>query len=39
VLRAHAIHWEPGAPVEARPALDRHLASMASWLGLGAVAD
>ena len=37
-LRAHAIHWEPGAPVEARPALDRHLASMASWLGLGAVA-
>ena len=39
VLRAHAIHWEPGAPPEARPALDRHLASMASWLGLGAVAD
>ena len=38
VLRAHAIHWEPGAPPEARPALDRYLASMASWLGLGAVA-
>jgi len=38
VLRAHTIHWEPGAPPEARPALDRHLASMASWLGLGAVA-
>src|SRR5450631_3175656 len=38
LLRAHAIHWEPGAPPEARPALDRHLASMASWLGLGAVA-
>jgi uncharacterized protein YcaQ len=37
VLRAQAIHWEPGAPPEARPALDRHLASMASWLGLGAV--
>jgi len=37
VLRAHAIHWEPGAPAEARPALDRHLASMASWLGLGSV--
>jgi len=37
VLRAHAIHWEPGAPPEARPALDRHLASMASWLGLGSV--
>jgi uncharacterized protein YcaQ len=38
-LRAHAIHWEPAAPPEARPALERHLASMASWLGLGAVAD
>jgi len=38
LLRAHAIHWEPGAPPEARQALDRHLASMASWLGLGAVA-
>jgi uncharacterized protein len=38
VLRAHAIHWEPSAPPAARPALDRHLASMASWLGLGAVA-
>jgi uncharacterized protein YcaQ len=38
VLRAHAIHWEPGAPDEARPALERQLASMASWLGLGAVA-
>ena len=36
-LRAHAIHWEPGAPQEARPALDLHLASMASWLGLGGV--
>jgi hypothetical protein len=38
-LRAHAIHWEPGAPPEARPALDRHLASMASWLGLGQVSS
>jgi uncharacterized protein YcaQ len=38
VLRAHAIHWEPGAPPEAGSALERHLASMASWLGLGAVA-
>jgi uncharacterized protein YcaQ len=38
VLRAHAIHWEPGAPPEARTALYRQLASMASWLGLGAVA-
>jgi uncharacterized protein YcaQ len=38
VLRAHAIYWEPGAPPEARPALERHLASMASWLELGGVA-
>jgi len=38
LLRVHAIHWEPAAPTEARPALDRHLASMASWLGLGAIA-
>ena len=38
VLRAHAIHWERGTPPEARPALDRHLASMAGWLGLGSVA-
>jgi uncharacterized protein YcaQ len=37
VLRAHAIHWEPGAPQGAGPALDRHLSSMASWLGLGSV--
>jgi uncharacterized protein YcaQ len=37
VLRAHSIHWEPGAPPEARPALERHLVSMASWLGLGGV--
>jgi uncharacterized protein YcaQ len=37
VLRAHSVHWEPGAPPEARPALDRQLASMASWLGLRAV--
>jgi uncharacterized protein YcaQ len=33
-LRVHAAHWEPGAPPEAKPALDRHLADMASWLGL-----
>jgi uncharacterized protein YcaQ len=39
VLRAHAIHWEPGAPPEARSALNRELASMASWLGLSAVAS
>jgi uncharacterized protein len=38
VLRAQAVHWEPSAPPEARPALERHLASMASWLELGGVA-
>jgi uncharacterized protein YcaQ len=38
VLRAHSTHWEPGAPPEARPALERHLGSMASWLGLRSVA-
>jgi uncharacterized protein len=37
-LRVHAIHWEQGAPAEAKPALERHLADMASWLGLGVVA-
>ncbi|MHB1474710.1 MAG: winged helix-turn-helix domain-containing protein [Dermatophilaceae bacterium] len=37
-LRVNAIHWETGSPPEAKPALDRHLADMASWLGLGAVA-
>jgi uncharacterized protein YcaQ len=35
-LRVQAIHWEP-APPEAKPALDRQLADMASWLGLGVV--
>ena len=38
-LRVHAIHWEPSAPPEAKPALDRHLSDMASWLGLGALAS
>ncbi len=37
-LRVHAVHWEPGAPPAAKPALDRHLADMAAWLGLRAVA-
>jgi len=36
-LRAQAIYWEPGAPPAARPALERHLALMASWLGLAVV--
>ena len=37
-LRVHATHWEPGAPPEAKPALDRQLADMAAWLGLGRLA-
>jgi uncharacterized protein YcaQ len=37
-LRVQGIHWEPGAPPEAKPALDRHLADMASWLELDTVA-
>jgi len=36
-LLVHAIHWEPGAPPEAKPALGGHLADMASWLGLGTI--
>ncbi|NMM24203.1 MAG: winged helix-turn-helix domain-containing protein [Phycicoccus sp.] len=38
-LLVQGIHWEPGAPPEAKPALDRHLADMASWLELAAVAN
>ena len=37
-LRVQGIHWEPGAPPEAKPALDRHLTEMASWLELDTVA-
>lgn len=38
VLRVNAVHWEPGAPPEAKAALDAELASMAPWLGLREVA-
>lgn len=34
VLRCHAVTWEPEAPAEARPALERNLEQMAQWLGL-----
>ncbi|MCI0153733.1 winged helix DNA-binding domain-containing protein [Dermacoccus nishinomiyaensis] len=37
VLRAHAIHWEPGAPAAhpgAADALSDELTTMATWLGL-----
>jgi uncharacterized protein YcaQ len=37
VLRVHAVHWEPGAPAGAKPALDAELGLLAGWLGLGAV--
>jgi uncharacterized protein YcaQ len=36
-LRVHAVHWEPGAPPEAKPALEAEVASMADWLRLGSV--
>jgi hypothetical protein len=28
------VHWEPGAPPEAKPALESELAAMAHWLDL-----
>ena len=34
VLRVQRMHWEPGAPEAARPALAGELAAMAQWLGL-----
>jgi len=34
VLRVHAVHWEPSAPPEAKPALTEELEAMAGWLGL-----
>jgi uncharacterized protein len=40
VLRVHAVHWEPGAPPEAKAALDDELGLLADWLHLGpAVAE
>jgi hypothetical protein len=38
VLRVHGVHWEPGAPTVARPALVAVLAAMADWVGLSGVA-
>ena len=37
VLRAPAVHLEPGCPPEAVPALHEALAEMAGWLGLDRV--
>ncbi|WP_406831785.1 crosslink repair DNA glycosylase YcaQ family protein [Pedococcus sp. KACC 23699] len=36
VLRLQSVHWEPGAPEEARAALADELGLMAQWLGLAA---
>jgi uncharacterized protein len=36
-LRVRAVHWEPGAPEEAKEALDAQLAQLAGWLGLSHV--
>ncbi|KQZ90688.1 cytoplasmic protein [Phycicoccus sp. Root563] len=37
VLRVQSVHWEPGAPAAARPALSEELGLMARWLGLDTV--
>ncbi|HEV7172718.1 winged helix-turn-helix domain-containing protein [Pedococcus sp.] len=37
VLRVQAVHWEPGAPPQAKAALDQELELMAEWLGLRTV--
>ena len=37
VLKVQAVHWEPGAPAQARPALADELRLMAQWLGLRSV--
>jgi uncharacterized protein len=33
VLTVNAVHWEPGAPNGARPALETAVAELADWLG------
>jgi len=38
VLRVPQLTWEPGAPPEAREALERELEALAGWLGLADVA-
>ena len=39
VLRVPQLSWEPEAPPDAAQALERELASLAAWLGLGEVAE
>jgi uncharacterized protein YcaQ len=38
VLTINAVHWEPGAPRDARPALKAAVEELATWLGAGEVA-
>jgi uncharacterized protein YcaQ len=38
VLNVNAVHWEPGAPRDARPALKTAVAELAEWLGASDVA-
>jgi uncharacterized protein len=38
VLTVNAVHWEPGAPKDARPALKTAVAELADWLGATDVA-
>jgi uncharacterized protein YcaQ len=38
VLTVNAVHWEPGAPQKARPALETAVADLAEWLGATEVA-
>jgi uncharacterized protein len=38
VLTINAVHWEPGAPKDAKPALKTAVAELAEWLGATEVA-
>jgi uncharacterized protein len=38
VLTINAVHWEPGAPEEARPPLQKAVGELAEWLGADGVA-
>ena len=39
MLRVPQLSWEPEAPPDAAQALERELASLGAWLGLGEVAE
>ena len=38
VLNVNAVHWEPGAPADARPALEAAVTELAEWLGADEIA-